>query len=457
MSKGSCEKRWQTFGTFFISSLQKADAKFNFVDSHTLSGKADEEIVRLSFFIARNAIRLTRASGWINEKKGGRKMSEARVYADRFQTAFSRQEDFLDFLKKVGKASFWDRRKSKDLRLVAFERESQLEKDLRKQYSAERLDTGILDDTLDNTGLLLKVKRNYYPVRNCAIRTILDRAGVSGPALKRLDKHIYVRILNDCLKVAKGEALVRFSEGKISAVLGGDSHEYAILDMEQLFLRSVEYLQEKFKGCTYMGGFYDHSMASALWALDGEDELLRAYKKELSFHGMDPEDMQLKPVLRISTSNTGESGANIFPMLFAGREQKVISLGSPLSVRHKGGATLQQFEEQLDMVYGKYQLAIGRLAELLTVEIQHPVPCMLSVVKKLNIPKRYAAEAADLFRAQYGEDPCTAYQVYYGISEVIFMLETEGESGTKIADMEEKVARALGIRWKDYDLAWEIK
>ena len=44
-----------------------------------------------------------------------------------------------------------------------------------------------------------------------------------------------------------------------------------------------------------------------------------------------------------------------------------------------------------------------------------------------------------------------------GISEVIFMLETEGESGSRITKMEEKIARALGINWKDYDLAQEVK
>ena len=47
-------------------------------------------------------------------------MDETRVYADSFQMMFAKQEEFLDFLKRMGRNSFWDRKKSKELRLVAF-------------------------------------------------------------------------------------------------------------------------------------------------------------------------------------------------------------------------------------------------------------------------------------------------------------------------------------------------
>lgn len=382
-------------------------------------------------------------------------MNEARVYADGFRTAFAKQEEFLDFISKIGRCSFWDRKKSKDLRLVAVEKDSQMVEDLRDQYSRDGLDTGILDDTLANTGLLLKVKGQYYPVRSCAIKTILDRAGISGPALRKVDRSVYARIINDCLKVAHGEALLRFSEGKISAILGGDCHEYAVLDMEQIFMRSVKYLHDNFKGCTYIGGFYEHSMASALWELNGEDDLLKAYVNELAVHGMDMDDM--KPVIRISTSDTGTSGANIYPMLISGMERRTISLGSPLKLEHKAGASILKFEDQLQMIYGKYQLALGHLMKLLTIEIMNPVNCMMGVMKRLGIPKKYGMEAVELFKVQYGQEPCSAHDLYYAISEVIFMLEVGGEEGSRIAAMEETIARALAIRWTDYDMPGEIK
>jgi len=40
---------------------------------------------------------------------------------------------------------------------------------------------------------------------------------------------------------------------------------------------------------------------------------------------------------------------------------------------------------------------------------------------------------------------------------VIFMLQCDGASGSKIAQMEENVARAFTVRWKDYDIPGEAK
>lgn len=382
-------------------------------------------------------------------------MNEAKVYADGFQMLFQKQEDFLDFIKRITRSSVWERKKSKDLRLVVFDEDSRVAEKLKQKYTEDGMDEGILQDTLAGTGLLLKAKGQYYPVRNCAIHSILDRAGISGPALRKVDKSVYARILNECLKVARGEALLRISEGKVSAVLGGDSHDYAVLDMEKIFMLTVEYLQNHFKGCTYLGGFYEHSSASAIWELSGEEDLLKAYQKELVMKGLDMED--IKPVIRVSTSDTGSSGANIYPMLVSGMEKKTIALGNPLKLEHKSGATIQKFEEQLNMVYGKYQLAIGRLASLLAIAISYPENCMKGVMKKIGVPKKLGMEAVDLFLAQYGETPCTAHEIYYGISEVLFMMETNGEEGSKIANMEETVARALSVNWTEYDIPGEVK
>lgn len=382
-------------------------------------------------------------------------MNETRVFADGYRGVFQKQEDFLECLKSIGKNSFWEKKNSRNLRLVAITSGSRVEEELKEQYADEGLDEDIITDTIINTGLLLKVRNQYYPVRNCAIKSILDRAGISGAGLRRVEKSVYARILNDCLKAAKGEALLRISEGKVSAVLGGDCYDYAVLDMEQIFLHSVDYLAKNFKGCSYLAGFYEHDMASALWELSGEDELLDAYKKELMLHGRTPEEM--KPVVRITTSDTGSGGANIYPMLVSGSENITINLGSPLKLGHRNGTRISEFDDQLKLLYGKYQLAAGNLANLLKIEILNPVNCMKGVMDKLGIARRYAAEAVELFRAQYGEDPCTAHDIYFGISEILYMLACEGAEGSRITRMEETVARALAVNWADYDIPGAYK
>lgn len=322
--------------------------------------------------------------------------------------------------------------------------------EMKEKYISDGLDEDIITDTIVNTGLLLKDKNEYYPVRGCAIKSILDRAGIQGNGLRRVEKNVYTRILNDLLKVANGEALIRFSEGKVSAVLSGDCNDYSILDVEEIFLHSVDYLTGNFKGCQYLGGFYEHDMVSALWELSGENELLEAYKEELRLHGKSIDEM--KPMVRITTSDTGAGGANIFPMLVFGRENTTINLGEPLRLEHRNGNNIAEFDQQLKQLYGKYQLATGNLIKLLKIDIMNPVNCMRGVMDKLKIPKKYQAEAVELFKAQQGEDPCTAHDIYYGISEILYMLTCEGAEGSRIAKMEETIARALSVNWTEFDV-----
>ena len=249
-------------------------------------------------------------------------------------------------------------------------------------------------------------------------------------------------------QVTKGEALLRISEGKVSAVLSGDCNDYAILNMEEIFLHTVQYLQEEFEGCRYMAGFYEHDMVSAMWSID-ESGLLSAYSKELSLLGKTAEDMI--PMVRVTTSDTGTCGANIYPMLLNVKDGKSVNLGSPLKLVHKNGSTMADYDAQLKKLYAKYQLAIGKLTELLEVRIANPVNCMSEVMAKLAIPKKYQAEALDLFKAQYDVWSCTAHDIYFAISEILFMLECEGASGSRIAKMEEQIARALSMNWAEYD------
>ena len=377
-------------------------------------------------------------------------MNETKLFEDSYRGIFREQDDFLACLKRIGENSSWRRQKAKNLRLVPITEGSQIANELKNKYIDEGLDESIITDTIVNTGLLLKDRNEYYPIRGCAIKSILDRAGIQGNGLRRVEKNVYARILNDCLKVAQGEALIRFSVGKVSAVLSGDCNDYSILDVEELFLHSVNYLTSSFKDCQYLGGFYEHDMVSALWELSGEDNLLKAYQDELRLHGRTMEEM--KPMVRITTSDTGAGGANIFPMLVSGSENTIISLGEPLRLEHRHGHNISEFDQQLRQLYAKYQLAAGNLIKLLKIDIFHPVNCMKGAMDKLKLPKKYQAEALELFKAQYGEDPCTAHDIYYGISEILYMLACDGEEGSRITRMEETIARALSLNWREFDI-----
>ena len=380
-------------------------------------------------------------------------MNEAKVYADNYGETFTEERHFLDFLTNRSNGAWWQKETTQDIQFRAMDDGSAETQEIIDEYEQNGL-KDVMDDTFENTRLLLQAQDRCYPVRNCAIKTILDRARISGNALSKVEKPVLAKILNYCLGVTNGSALLRFSEGKISAVHGGDASEYAILEMPELFGAMAEYLESTFPGCHFAGAAYDHSIATAVWEIE-QDSLIQTYKEAMDAHGIPYSD--LKPALRLTTSDVGVSGANIYPTLLSGGDEKIITLGSPLKLEHKAGATLDKFKSNLPMIYAQYTVAIGNLMNLLKIEIDHPVNCLLSVCKRIGVGKKLAFRAAELFEAQNGDTPCTAHDVYYGISEVIFMLQCDGASGSKIAQMEENVARAFTVRWKDYDIPGEAK
>ena len=75
-------------------------------------------------------------------------MSETRVFADGYRGVFQNQEDFLACLNSIGRNSFWQRKTSKNLRLVAITSGSKVEEELKQMYA----DEDIITDTIINTG-----------------------------------------------------------------------------------------------------------------------------------------------------------------------------------------------------------------------------------------------------------------------------------------------------------------
>ena len=148
---------------------------------------------------------------WINKfKKGGTHMKETKIYADEFCTTFASTTEMLEFLAERAKQSKWIRKPTRMLKLVPLEKEAET-----IEEACEKELEGIVEDTEKNTQLVLKVNKDFYPVRDCAIHTILKRAGINGTGLKKLEKATYAKVVNYCLQVAKGDALIKVADGKV--------------------------------------------------------------------------------------------------------------------------------------------------------------------------------------------------------------------------------------------------
>ena len=376
-------------------------------------------------------------------------MLETNVFEDRFARDFTSMADFMQFLSERRANSRWMTAPSRELTFQPVEQGTPMGDLLYQLYDA-RGEGALMMDTMQNTSLLMKVNGEDYPVRACALKTILERARISGHALSKVRTEVLSQILNYCMNVASGQSLVRIADEKISAVHGGDASDYAVLEMLPLFQEVTDFLNREFPGNHFLTAHYDHTMAMAIWSLDGQGrDLLRTYRQELAARNLSGTAMV--PALRFQTSDVGMSGANLYPVLLMGGAQRIVPLGNAIKTEHKHGADLDYFHEQLGLLYSRFREALDKQTRLMDVEIRYPANALLGVLKRIGAPKKISFEVQDEFLAAHGDQPCTAYELFLYVSEVIFYAQCSGANAARIAQLEEITARALNLRWEDYD------
>ena len=369
-------------------------------------------------------------------------MSEARVFADDFQRTFAQEGDLMRFLEDRAKHSLWIRKPTKDLRLMPVDHEK----------VPAGMDEELKEDTRQHTQLILRMKDEYYPVRSCAIQTILKRAGISGSGLNRLETPKYAKVLNMYLQEAKGEALIRIADGKVSAAHGGDYCDYKILDTEAIFQETLHYLDKEFPGYSYYpgSGSFDHSLVTAMWELNGQPELLGSYQEALEEHGI---DMQIyAPALRLITSDVAAKSVTLYPMLICNSHNQTLNLGKPIRLEHSGTADIEAFKKKLKLLYSRYQDAIADVEKLLNIPIRYPKNCLVGILKKMAIGKKLGSKVVESYVARCGEQPTSAHELYYALSEASFIAACEGLSSTRILQIEEEITKALHYDWSEFDL-----
>lgn len=379
-------------------------------------------------------------------------MSEARVYADDYQRTFARANDLMHFLSERREESTWLRKPTRNLRVLPMEKgEEKFENQAIEGWK------DILEDTKRNTKLVLQMSNQVYPIRDCAVKTLLDRAGISGTALKKLERKDYARIINLCLKVAKGDALIKIADGKVSAVHGGDESDYSVIEPETIFAVTIDYLNREYPGNQYIenSGAYDHAAMTAMWELGHQQSMLKTYREALHEHGL--KQRVFAPALRLTTSDIGMSGVNIYPMLLCNNQNQSINLGTPIRLQHKAGAGISHYQDNLKMIYARYTDAVTNLTKLMDIDIYHPLNCLMGVLKRINISKKIATEIINGHEAKYGDTPCTAHDLYYSINEAPFIAACMGVQGSRILTIEENAARALSLTWEEFDVAGNVK
>ena len=373
---------------------------------------------------------------------------------DSYHTQFSAFPDMLSYHEKIRTDSRWERTEVKNLEVAALDKASPLFSDT-ASFDAS-VSREAIEDTAENLKLAIKVKDRFFPLRDTAYKSLLDRARVGGSALPKLPREKLAEVINSCLALHRDSALLLVRDEKVSAAHSGDTRDYSVLEIDQLLDGLQSKMDERFPGNQFSGGYVDHSITSASWTLpDQKTQLLDTYTKLLAAEGKTAMAAKLTPGIRFSTSDTGVASAKVSALLVG--LQYPIHIGGMISVEHRRQSKVPDFVESLDMLFAQFGDSVSRLSALLSIHLDHPVNAMTAICKRLALPKKAAMEAIDMFEMAIGKESATAHDVFMAMQEIPFILKIQGTSENKLLALQENMARVLTLKWRDYDYAREVK
>ena len=76
-----------------------------------------------------------------------------------------------------------------------------------------------------------------------------------------------------------------------------------------------------------------------------------------------------------------------------------------------------------------------------------------SMSKKLKFAMKTFEELGVSVEIRRADNPATAHDVFMAMQEIPYILKTEHTPESKLLTIEENMARALVLRWSDYDRA----
>lgn len=294
------------------------------------------------------------------------------------------------------------------------------------------------------TGLYAKVNGRLIPIGASAMASIKQRARINGSILNEWPKEFLAEALNKSLMLhGKDPCKIYICQEKIRAV---PSKAYIPVDMPSIFAAAKEELENRFSGIEWLYGYMDHDGAVEEFKVC--DSMLLGKYSEL----FQAEITGGK--VRIVTSNTGDSGANLHYCLLAG-ENKEIVLSEQIRMAHRRNAhyntDIAQFRRNVQESYAKFVSAYRDMEELSQITITHPNDTLITAMSNIQIPKTIMGEVIQRRQMTFGDAPVSALSLYRDAQEIIVEAKRQGMSTWGICTMQERVARLAHVNWAKID------
>lgn len=347
------------------------------------------------------------------------------------------EKEFLDLIKGYVDTGTWSTTLANYLELVPASK-------IKISDFDNLSDVKAFEDTAKNTGLYIKIEGKEFPVGKSAMKSIMDRCRVSGSVFREMSKPDLTKVLNTFLMYANGDALIRFANDKVRAVLAGETNGYSIINMFDVFKETQNYLNKEYADSAFIQGTFTHELAVGKWEIVDNrisDLYKGTFKKFTS--------KKICGIVTVSDSDTGHSGANIYVSLKA--DNLVMALGKPIKCEHKGASTLADYEMNLKMILSKINESVEKINSLSKITVKHPNDTVNNMMKRVGLGKKYISAVWDYRKMIYSnpEESTNAKDLYLDICSILEF--ADGKSDIELLNIEERIGRIMSLNIPDYD------
>ena len=257
-------------------------------------------------------------------------------------------------------------------------------------------------------------------------------------------------IINEMMALRNDSCKLYECDGMVRYVAGSD---YVYLPISELLDAFEAGLRKDFPNAEYTGGTISHQIVQFNFILN--DELFkRRVENILSQAGITE---AYEPAVIFMTSNTGDCGANIIPVLHHKTKGNII-IEEPLKLEHRGKASIEEFSKNVEKIAAIMKATPEKIEALADVLINHPAKAYRNVAVKAGLPVSCFVEQASCFEATYG-NMATAIDLYFDLIDQLEIHSAKSNIGiirkTKLLNGLAKVFLSLD-NLKDCDVDVEL-
>lgn len=324
----------------------------------------------------------------------------------------------------------------------------------------------ILYDTTVNAGLMIQYGGTEACLRDCAMQSLKNTAGIDGPGFNRVPKEKLAEGITCFLSGSREKSQIMTRAGKVSAIL---SQQYQYMPCTKL-LRICDSLQHTFGPADFLGGSICHSMTVAEFAYPNSAQKITAAYNAALINAGKPKTAQITPVIQFRASDTSNAAAMLITYLKLGPGQ-LLPIGSvnvphvaPREYDANGNriSCIDKFQQEADGLFAKMEYDIADLLpKMLATHIEHPGNCFVGIAKYAGVPQKWGGIIEEEVRMDWpdGSD-CTFMDIYEALTQVTALAVKDGHSpySTRVLDLEEGISKVARIRasWKKYDLPGSV-